>query len=138
MSLCWAARGGEALELSNPLSGELGITSAATCLPTSACQEPKSQTHAFIHTKNTLIDIHSQTNICTEKKTVGTLGISSGATWLTCIQKTTIPNLSQDRIGPSLLATCLLRSKNNESATEFYGIFANKREKRSKYTETAT
>ena len=60
---------GEALELSNPLSGELGITS-----------EPKSQAHTFIHTENMLIDIHRQPNICTEKKTVGTLGISSGAT----------------------------------------------------------
>ena len=92
---------GEALELSNPLSGELGITSAA--LPTSTCQEPKSQTHTFIHTKNMLIDIHRQPNICTEKKTVGTLGISSGVTWLACVQKTKIPNFSLGGIGPSLL-----------------------------------
>ena len=46
MSLCWAARGGEALELSNPLSGELGITSAATCLP--ARSQNHRHTHSYI------------------------------------------------------------------------------------------
>ena len=101
VSLCWAARGGEALELSNPLSGELGITSAATCLPTS------SQNHR--HTQSYIQRIRSKiftvNPIYAQKRgqSAHCLGISSGATWLGCIQKTTIPNLSKACIGPSLL-----------------------------------
>ena len=60
MSLCWAARGGEALELSNPLSGELGITSAATCLP--ACLPGAKITDTHIHTYKEYAHRYSQSN----------------------------------------------------------------------------
>ena len=125
VSLCWAARGGEALELSNPLSGELGITSAATCLP--ARSQNHRHTHSYIQRIGS--QIFTVNPICAQRRRQsahwGFLREPPG--WLLSREPQ-----SQISVKTALeqAYSCLLRSKNNESATECCCIFANKLLKR--------